>query len=71
MPCLLSHHVVRPLAGVPEGHVLRDDPVEHHLHVVPHVWVPVLVDGQRRGRVQQLDVHQPNRELRQLGELKQ
>ena len=56
---------------MPERDVLGNDAVEHHLHVVPHVGVPVLVDGQARRGVQQLDVHQPHRELRQLGQLKQ
>ena len=56
---------------MPEGDVLGNDAVEHHLHVVPHVRVPVLVDGQARRRVQQLDVHQPHLELGQLGQLKQ
>ena len=55
---------------MPEGQVLGHDPVEHHLHVVPDVRVPVLIDGQRGGRVEQLDVHQPHGELRQLRELK-
>lgn len=26
-------------------HQCGQRPVEHHLHVVPHVWVPVLIDG--------------------------
>ncbi len=56
---------------MPEWHVLGDDAVEHHLHVVPHVRVPVLVDGQRGGRVQQLDVHQADSEGRQLGQLRE
>jgi 2-methylisocitrate lyase-like PEP mutase family enzyme len=54
-----------------EGHVLWHDPVEHHLHVVPHVGVPVLVDGEAGGGVEQLDVHQTHRELGQLRQLKQ
>ena len=65
-----TYHVIRSLARMPEWDVLWDDPVEHHLHVVPHVRVPVLVDGETGGRVQQLDVHQANGELRQLGKLK-
>merc|ERR1711963_1065939 len=30
-----------------EWKIFWDNSVEHHLHVVPHVWVPVLVDGER------------------------
>ena len=37
-------------------------PVEHHLHVVPNVRVPVLVDGEAGAGVQQLDVHDPHLE---------
>ena len=62
-----THHVVWALAGVSEGKILRHNSVEHHLHVVPHVRVPVLVDGQRGARVKELDVHQADRELGQLG----
>ena len=51
-------HVVRAFTAVLEGDGLRDQPVQHHLHVVPHVWVPVLVDGERGGCVEELDVHQ-------------
>ena len=54
---------------MPEWQVLWYDSVEHHLHVVPHIGVPVLVDGQGRRRVEQLDVHQAHGELRQLREL--
>ena len=64
------YHIVWSLAGMPVGQVLGDDPVEHHLHVVPDVRVPVLVDGQRRRGVQQLDMHQAHCELRQLRQLK-
>ncbi len=64
-----THHVVWALARVSERHVLRDNSVEHHLHVVPHVGVPVLVDGEAGGGVQQLDVHQAHRELGQLWQL--
>ena len=64
-----THHVVWALAGVSEGKILRHNSVEHHLHVVPHVRVPVLVDGEGGGGVEQLDVHQSHRELRQLGKL--
>ena len=35
-------------------------PVEHHLHVVPNIRVPVLVDGEAGAGVQQLDVHDPH-----------
>ena len=64
-----THHVVWSLAGVSEGDVLGNDAVEHHLHVVPHVGVPVLVDGETGRRVKKLDVHQTNTELRQLRKL--
>ena len=39
-------HVIRPLAAVLEWYRLRHQSVEHHLHVVPDVRVPVLVDGE-------------------------
>ena len=61
-----AHHVVRSLAGVSEWKIFWYDSVEHHLHVVPHVRVPVLVDGQGGAGVKELDVHEANRELRQL-----
>ena len=48
---------------MPERHIFWHDSVEHHFHVVSHVGVPVLVDGQAGGRVQQLDVHQPDGKL--------
>ena len=35
-------------------------PVEHHLHVIPDIRVPVLVDGEAGAGVQQLDVHDPH-----------
>ena len=41
-------------------------PVEHHLHVIPDIWVPVLVDGEAGGGVEKLDVHDSN-----LGKLNQ
>jgi hypothetical protein len=66
---LRTHHVVWSLAGVSERHVLRDNSVEHHLHVVSDVGVPVLVDGEAGGGVQQLDVHQAHRKLGQLRQL--
>ena len=34
-------------------------PVEHHLHIIPHVRVPVLIDGEAGRGMQQLDVHDP------------
>ena len=52
-----------------EWNVFWHDPVEHHLHVVPDVGVPVLVDGETGRRVKKLDVHQTNTELRQLRKL--
>ncbi len=52
-----THHVVGPFTRVPEVHVLRHDFVEHHLHVVPHIGVPVLVDGEAGRGVEQLYVH--------------
>jgi len=61
-------HVVGTFAGVPEGHVLGHDTVEHHLHVVPHVGVPVLVDGEAGRGVEQLNMHETHRKLRQLGQ---
>ena len=42
------YHVIRSFARVPERHVLWHDSVEHHFHVVSHVRVPILVDGQAR-----------------------
>jgi len=45
--CLhMCRHVIRSFARVPERHVLWHDSVEHHFHVVSHVRVPILVDGQ-------------------------
>ena len=35
-------------------------PVEHHLHVVPDVRVPVLIDSEAGAGVEQLDVHDPD-----------
>ena len=64
---LTAYHVIWPLAGVSEWKIFGYDSVEHHLHVVPHVRVPVLVDGQGGARVKELDVHQTDRELGQLG----
>ena len=43
---------------------------EEHVLPVPDVRVPVLVDGEAGGGVQQLDVHQPNCKLRKLRQLK-
>ena len=40
------YHVIRSFARVPERHVLWHNSVEHHFHVVSHVRVPILVDGQ-------------------------
>ena len=65
-----SHHVIWSLTRMSEWKIFWNYSVKHHLHVVPHVWVPVLIDGQRRAGVKQLDVHQPNTELRQLRKLK-
>ena len=56
---------------MPERNVLRHESVEHHLHVVADVRVPVLVDGQAGRGVQQLDVHQTNGELREFRQLKE
>ena len=39
---------------------MTDLPVEHHLHVVPHIRIPVLVDGETGAGVEQLDVHDSN-----------
>ena len=54
---------------MPKRNVFRHEPVEHHLHVVADVRVPVLVDGQAGGSVQELDVHQADGELRQFRKL--
>ena len=35
-------------------------PVQHHLHVVPHVRVPILIDGEASRGVEQLDMHDSN-----------
>ena len=43
---LKLYHVIRSFARVPERHVLWHNSVEHHFHVVSHVRVPILVDGQ-------------------------
>jgi hypothetical protein len=37
-------------------------PVQNHLHVVPDVWVPVLVEGEARRGVEQLQVKNPDLE---------
>ena len=50
----ITNHVIWSLAGVPERRVFWHKSVEHHLHVVADVRVPILVDGQARRRVQQL-----------------
>ena len=52
-----AYHVIRPFARVPEGQVFRHYPVEHHLHVVSHIGVPVLVDGKGSRCVKKLYVH--------------
>jgi len=59
----MSRHVVGPFTGVLERNLLRDEPVQHHLHVVPHVRVPILVDGEAGGGVEQLDMHDSNLKL--------
>lgn len=48
----VRRHVVGALARVPVRQPLRHYLVQHHLHVVPHVRVPALVQRQRRARVQ-------------------
>ena len=63
---LPAYHIIRSLAGVSEGHVLRHYAVQHHLHVVPDVRVPVLVDRQGGGGVEELYVHQTDAKLCQL-----
>ena len=45
------YHVIWAFTRMPERHVLGHNAVQHHLHVIPHVGVPVLVDGQTGGRV--------------------
>ena len=55
------------IAGVSEWKIFGYDSVEHHLHVVPYVRVPVLVDSQGGARVKELDVHEADRKLGQLG----
>ena len=40
-----------------EGHIFWNYSVQHHLHVVPDVGIPVLVDGEAGGGVEELDVH--------------
>ena len=35
-------------------------PVEHHLHVISDIWIPVFIDSQAGTCVKQLDVHDPN-----------
>ena len=57
----MSRHVIWSLARMLPGNILRHQPnknhhqhhhhhhhlpVEHHLHVVPHIRIPVLVDGE-------------------------
>ncbi len=37
-------------------------PVQNHLHVVPDVWIPVLVEGEARRGVEQLQVQNPDLE---------
>jgi hypothetical protein len=37
-------------------------PVQNHLHVVPDVWVPVLVEGEASRGVEQLQVQNPDLE---------
>jgi len=62
----VCRHVVGALTGVSVRHALRDDLVEHHLHVVPHAGVPVLVESQRGGGVQQLYMKHADCKLSQL-----
>ena len=40
--------------------ILAFPPVQHHLHVVPHIRVPILVDGETSRGVEQLDMHDSN-----------
>jgi hypothetical protein len=47
-----THHVVGALAGVPVGQPLWHDLVQHHLHVVPDVRIPTLVESQTGAGVQ-------------------
>jgi len=67
----VGRHVVRPLTAVLEWDRLRHQSVEHHLHVVPHVRVPVLVDGQTGAGVEELDVHDPHLKLSQFRQASQ
>lgn len=42
----VRRHVVGALARMPIRQSLRHDFVEHHFHVVSHVWIPALVQSQ-------------------------
>jgi len=59
----VGRHIIWALAGVAKRKILRHDPVQHHLHVVPDVGVPVLVDGKAGRGVEELDVQKANAEL--------
>ena len=56
----MGGHVVRTLTTVLEWYRLRHQSVEHHLHVVPDVRVPVLIDGETGAGVEKLYVHDPH-----------
>ena len=65
-----SYHVVWSFARMSEWKIFWNNSVEHHLHVVPHVRVPVLVDGEGGAGVEELNMHQTNRKLWQLRQLR-
>lgn len=54
----VRRHVVRALARVPVRQTLWHDLVQHHLHVVPHVRIPALVQGQTSTRMQDCNHYQ-------------